>query len=500
MRKQTTMRRFGTALGGVFALTTLASGAGAQSLVERVIAHVPTTVTSLSINDSGWLTWTTGRAPGSQVYVWNRAAVTPLGMTNGNNRDAQINNNNWVVWDGLATASSNTDAFVWRGSGVYADLSAAYPYAGYVVVNNLNDIAWGGLGVGVNIGIYDLYYIAHTGSGITNLTYRDNTGGSTNPMLNDSGALTWTRQTGSDSTGASNLVKTTVMAANNFTALTTSTDLNVYQAVRGLNNSGVVVWRQYNNAKSKWDIWKYVPSSGAITNLSANLTGGSYDPYLSDSGVVAWHTDTATTATLYWDKNDGNGAVKMPLTQGHAFNRPAAINTAGSVAYVTGDGSGTGFDIILAEAPAARVVSGVISIPGVTNLAQPMTFTFRPASGAAFSQMVTLGASGGYSLANIPAGTYTVHIKGALCLARNITVDTTSGDVTSANAALEPGDANDDNSVDTSDFAVLVGGYNGERGVSGSGYDPSADFNFDGAVDTSDFGLLVGSYNDAGDN
>ena len=485
-------------------LAAFSGGAQAQGLVARVIAHVSTTVTSLALNDNGWVAWTTGRASGSQVYLWNRAAITSIGMANGNSRDAQINNNNWVVWDGLSTTSSNTDAFVWRGAGPYADLSSAYPNAGNPVVNNANDIAWGGLGVGANSGVYDIYYISHTGSAVSNLTFRDNTGGSTNPMLNDGGALTWTRQTGIDSTGASNLVRATVTKANNFTSITNSTDLNVYQAIRGINNSGVIVWRQYNDAKQYWDVWKYTPNgaTGTVTDLSVNLVGSSFDPYIADNGVVAWHTDNAnsTASVLYWDKNDGHGAVKIPLAQTRAFNKPVALNTAGSVVYASGDGSGTGYDIILAEAPPAHTVSGIITIDGVPGARQPLTFTFRPLSGASFDKTATIDVNGAFNLSNIPAQAYTVHIKGALCLARNITVDATNGDVSNANVTLEPGDANNDNSVDSTDFGILIGAFNTSASVPGSGYDPTVDFNFDGSVDSSDFGLLLGSFNQMGDN
>ena len=480
------------------------NGAAAQGLVERVIAHVPTSVTSLAMNDSGWVAWTTGRASGSQVYLWNRAAVLSLGMASGNNRDAQMNNNNWVVWDGNSAANSNTDAFVWRGAGAYADLSGAYPNAGYPVVNNLNDIAWGGLGVGSNAGVYDIYYIAHTGTTVANLTYLDNTGGSTNPMFNDGGALTWTRQTGVNASGASNLVLATVTTASAFTSITSSADLNVYQGFHGVNNSGVIVWRQYNDAKLKWDVWKYAPSgsAGTITDLTANLPGSSYDPSISNNGTVVWRTDNAnsTASALYWDKNDGAGAVKIPLAQAHAFNKPVSINTAGSVAYVSGDGSGTGFDIILAEAPPSRSVSGTITIDGAPNAQVPVTFNFRPVSGASFDKTATTSASGAFSLPNIPAQSYTVHIKAALCLARNITIDATNGDVTNASATLESGDANNDNSIDSSDFGVLIGSFNSSVTLPGSGYDPTADFNFDGSVDSSDFALLIGSFNQTGDN
>ena len=83
-------------------------------------------------------------------------------------------------------------------------------------------------------------------------------------------------------------------------------------------------------------------------------------------------------------------------------------------------------------------------------------------------------------------------------LVPNVTISGTSGTI--VNAKLPAADANNDNSVDTSDFGVLVGGYNGDSTIPGSGYDPNADFNFDGVVDTTDFSLLVGQYNNVGAN
>ena len=63
------------------------------------------------------------------------------------------------------------------------------------------------------------------------------------------------------------------------------------------------------------------------------------------------------------------------------------------------------------------------------------------------------------------------------------------------NFALLGGDANNDNSIDSSDFGILIGAFNSSSAVSGSGYDPTADFNSDGSVDSSDFGILIGNFN-----
>ena len=162
------------------------------------------------------------------------------------------------------------------------------------------------------------------------------------------------------------------------------------------------------------------------------------------------------------------------------------------------------------------VITGTIALEGVTNLAAvnpsaPLgTFhlSFRNPGGAAelCGYDVTLttaagSAKGAYSVTGVPAGTYDVRIKGNKNLAilvPGVAVSTTSGAI--ADVTLPAGDANNDNTVDTTDFGLLIGGYNGDASLSGSGYDPIADFNFDGVIDTSDFSLLVGQYNNVGAN
>ena len=63
---------------------------------------------------------------------------------------------------------------------------------------------------------------------------------------------------------------------------------------------------------------------------------------------------------------------------------------------------------------------------------------------------------------------------------------------------LSGGDANGDNSVDSSDFGILIGAYGSDASIPGSGYDPTADFNCDGMVDSTDFGILIGNFNETG--
>ena len=173
----------------------------------------------------------------------------------------------------------------------------------------------------------------------------------------------------------------------------------------------------------------------------------------------------------------------------------------------------------VAAAVAGATVTGSIALEGVTDLSAisanaplgKFDIQIRSHSSGAVvfeNKNVTLTASAGsakgsysFTATGVAPGTYDVWIKGGKNLAvlvPNVTVTATGGAV--ANVLLPAADANDDNSVDTSDFGVLVGGYNGDSAIPGSGYDPAADFNFDGVVDTTDFSLLVGQYNNVGAN
>ena len=109
--------------------------------------------------------------------------------------------------------------------------------------------------------------------------------------------------------------------------------------------------------------------------------------------------------------------------------------------------------------------------------------------------------TGAFMLSNIPAATYTVSVKGDKWLQSNAIIAIAPASATAnLSVLLRAGDANGENIIDTSDFGLLVGAYNGDSSVPGSGYDPVADFNCDSVVDTRDFGLLVGNYNTVGDN
>ena len=172
------------------------------------------------------------------------------------------------------------------------------------------------------------------------------------------------------------------------------------------------------------------------------------------------------------------------------------------------DGSDAAQNVVLYPTNGAKFTlnsvssaSGVLSFEGIVSSAsaQNVTFLFRPLDGSRdITQTVSVPPSGAFTLSGLPQKQYTLHIKADKYLAANVSVDATQGNVSGVKATLLAGDANNDNSCDTSDFGVLVGSYGSAANVSGSGYDPTADFNGDGSVDATDFSLLVGNYGQIG--
>ena len=145
-------------------------------------------------------------------------------------------------------------------------------------------------------------------------------------------------------------------------------------------------------------------------------------------------------------------------------------------------------------------VSGSIAFEGIAANApaQIVTFQFRPVSGGAtINQTYFKTSDGAFYLYGVPDGSYNLWIKSPTYLAMVVPM-TVIGGVASVTATLEPGDCNNDNFCDATDFGIFVSAYNSDNSIPGTGYDPRADLNGDGFVDPTDFGLFVGSYNTQG--
>ena len=180
----------------------------------------------------------------------------------------------------------------------------------------------------------------------------------------------------------------------------------------------------------------------------------------------------------------------LPATPAHARTQAAVYLILSSQQYQS-EGSGT----------YTQSVMGIANYPDVVNKAQTLRFEFRPANGdTSFVRMANLDSAGTFNVPYIPPGKYTVAVRGPVFLQKVVSVDTTAGDVSGLSVPLIPGDSNGDNSVDSTDFGLLIGAYGSEQAIPNSGYDPQADFNCDGKVDASDFALLISAYGMTGDN
>ena len=179
----------------------------------------------------------------------------------------------------------------------------------------------------------------------------------------------------------------------------------------------------------------------------------------------------------------------IPATTPHARTQAAVYLILSSQQYQS-EGSGS----------YTQSVAGIANYPDVVNKAQTLQFVFRPANGdTSFTRIATLDSAGTFTLPYIPPGKYAVAVRGAVFLQKVVAVDTTAGDVSGLSVPLTPGDANGDNSVDSTDFGILIGAYGSSAAIPGSGYDPQADFNCDGSVDSTDFSLLINAFNTIGD-
>ncbi len=157
-------------------------------------------------------------------------------------------------------------------------------------------------------------------------------------------------------------------------------------------------------------------------------------------------------------------------------------------------------------------VSGILRPPStgaypvaVSNGAT-FTFTFdfcRTDQPDHFTRTVKPADDGSYSFTDIPKGKYNVYLKAAEWLRTVQTLDASAGSASPYTLNFNDdfvllGDSNQDNSCDSTDFTAMIGGFNSDITMPGSGYDPAGDFNYDGFIDSSDFTDLIGNFSQVG--
>ncbi|MCS6776045.1 MAG: dockerin type I domain-containing protein [Chloroherpetonaceae bacterium] len=231
--------------------------------------------------------------------------------------------------------------------------------------------------------------------------------------------------------------------------------------------------------------------------VSADLIDGNGLDYIGNPNfpfsTFTWNDPNHSYRT--WG-NDGGSYNTVLRTTGNTMVGPAIAQALINLA----DGSGHLPVYLELRLPHPLVViAGSINLPGSASLAQPLTFEFRPTSGAPpFTRNVTLSPSGAFTFADIPVGDYTLAVKGARWLRQTVPVHATQNNVTGITLTLPAGDANNDNAVDVLDLDILIGAFDSAEG------DPTwssgADFNCDGSIDVLDLDLLVQFFDQLGES
>lgn len=233
-------------------------------------------------------------------------------------------------------------------------------------------------------------------------------------------------------------------------------------------------------------------NDGRVSLMSGNFGGGAV---IASAGGTLHLYGTGLNAVLtdpngFWSGYYGGGGYREYTLSG-----------------VMRDGIDiTGKKIYLYPTETARfflhnttTATGTVAVNGLAA-SQTATLTFQPEDGSpAFTHTVNVSSTpGSFSIANLIPQRYAVRVTADRALAKNVVIDTTSGDVSEIMADLSLGDANGDNAIDIADLLLLVGHYN--QVAPNAGYLAGADFNGDGINDITDLLLLIGNYNLLGDS
>jgi hypothetical protein len=175
-------------------------------------------------------------------------------------------------------------------------------------------------------------------------------------------------------------------------------------------------------------------------------------------------------------------------------------DVSGFLTGVTAVAAGAVHSLALAPPLPLITVSGTVALGGIapTAPAQTLTFTLRYQTGdTALTSTLTLHSGDAFSLTDIPARSYILHVMGSKWLAKNVAVDALHGDVTGLSLTLVAGDINNDNSVNILDLGLLADAFNSTP--TDPNWNANADLNADGQVDITDLGLLADGFGRKGD-
>jgi hypothetical protein len=195
------------------------------------------------------------------------------------------------------------------------------------------------------------------------------------------------------------------------------------------------------------------------------------------------------------------------LTSGAAYTQFYNIDIG---SYIGSDLAWVGFtggtggltatqEILTWRYSSGETVLGNIDLMGSVNLAQGITFAFRPNTGGGeIVRSAILTPTGEFTFFDIPAGSYEVAIKGDRWLRSVVPLTVSAGGINVVEALLIPGDLNDDNIIDLFDLIDFFSAYGSAPGD--PNWNPAADVNCDGSVvDLFDLILFFANYGSEGD-
>ena len=484
--------------GGAFAALALAVPAVARAqsgytLVDLGVGN------GYAINASGQVTGNNGQ----DTVRWTGTTETVLGAFGAFfNTGYAINASGQIAGAGRSSDGYDVIAFSWMGAALTArDALGGDNSFGYAI-NQSGEVA----GFADLRGNTSYHATVWTGTDFTP-TDLGALGGDYSQGLgiNDRGQVVGWAATAYDI-----LIQAVVWTGTNITVLNGLGGPYTYGVA--INNSGQVAGTAYtpNEGPRRAVLWNgIVPtdlgtlggeeSFGNAINTSGDVVGFSYRRIRFDDA-----------AFLYSKGRMIDLNTLLPTDSGWYLTTAQGINDSG---WITGQGIYRGAYHAYILRPNQNTVFGSLALEGISDLnatspAAPLgsfRFSFRlpGTTSEVYSASITptifpKKSYGSFAVSNIPSGVYDIAIKGAKNLQVVLPNIVISGNVALPDVLLPAGDANNDNSCDTSDFGVLVGAYGGDSSVPGSGYDAAADFNFDGMVNTSDFGLLVGEYGNVG--
>ncbi len=249
-----------------------------------------------------------------------------------------------------------------------------------------------------------------------------------------------------------------------------------------------------------------------------NVSLGSFMGTAADTGRIALGTvrfmalkDTVTHISVVDSPSvnrqtavieQGTGGVVLPyLVPGSYVVDISGVRIFGRVHFQGRNGSSTAMLRVDLRSSNGSVVPDSVYRP-------PNDLDQNPANGV----QIVPDSTGGFSLSQVPQGTYAIYVKSfhylrGQALGDSIAVGTSSPPELSfywrssadsaATDTLRGGDANDDDRINLADFGILASHF-GDAGVDEDEPAWRADFNGDRVISIADFGLLASNFGESG--